>query len=301
MTRTTLRGLASGQATDLPVMLPVRACAAPGVSWAALCFSPGMAVALLVALALAIVLAPVLAQSTARPAPDVLATLAKWTPLLFWGPKGELGGFTLNVLVSFLAMAIGTALGLGLGLAQLSLHRSVQRAAWLTTQLFRNSPWLVVLFYFMLLLPFQLKLFGVSVPLPGWLKATLALSLPIMANVAEIVRGAVNSIPTGQWESAESLAFSRRQTMWMIILPQCGKRMLPPWMNWYQILTMATPLISILGVSDCLRLSQDALAAEGRSEYLIPMYLWIMTWFFAYCYPIARFTQRLERKWSVNA
>jgi polar amino acid transport system permease protein len=76
--------------------------------------------------------------------------------------------------------------------------------------------------------------------------------------------------------------------------------MTPPWMNWYQILAMATPLISILGVNDCLRLTRDALSAEGRSEYLIPMYLWIMSWFFVYCYPIARWTIRLERKWVVH-
>ena len=63
---------------------------------------------------------------------------------------------------------------------------------------------------------------------------------------------------------------------------------------------MATPLISILGVNDCLRLTRDALAAEGRSEYLIPMYLWIMSWFFVYCYPIARWTIRQERKWAVS-
>ena len=121
-----------------------------------------------------------------------------------------------------------------------------------------------------------------------------------MANISEIVRGAINSIPTSQWELAESLAFTRSQTMWMIILPQCVKRMTPPWMNWYQILAMATPLISILGVNDCLRLTRDALSAEGRSEYLIPMYLWIMSWFFVYCYPIARWTIRLERRWAVH-
>ena len=60
-----------------------------------------------------------------------------------------------------------------------------------------------------------------------------------MANVSEIVRGAVQSIPSGQWESAEALAFTRRQTLWMIILPQCVKRMLPPWMNLYAILVVA--------------------------------------------------------------
>ena len=49
-------------------------------------------------------------------------------------------------------------------------------------------------------------------------------------------------MPAVQWESAEALAFRRRQIIWMIILPQCVKRMLPPWMNLYAILTMATVL-----------------------------------------------------------
>ena len=121
-----------------------------------------------------------------------------------------------------------------------------------------------------------------------------------MANVAEIVRGAVQSIPTGQWEAAESLAFSRRQVIWMIILPQCVKRMLPPWMNLYAILTMATPLVSIVGVQEAMTLTRAALSAEGRVDLLIPMYLWLLSWFFLYCYPIARATLRLERRFAVE-
>jgi polar amino acid transport system permease protein len=121
-----------------------------------------------------------------------------------------------------------------------------------------------------------------------------------MANVSEIVRGAVNSIPSGQWESAESLAFSRLQTLWRIILPQCVKRMIPPWMNWYAILTMSTPLISIVGVNDAMTLAQDALAAEQRSELLMPMYAMLLLFFFVYCYPIARWTIRLERRYAVK-
>jgi len=298
------------RATDLPVILPAgeapshrgfahRSFAASSAASLRL-FTPAAAVVLFAALAVSILVAPAFAQLAQGHRPGVLEMLAKWTPLLFWGPDGEVAGFVLNVVVSFLTMAMGTVLGLFLGLAQVSPREWIRRPAWLTTQLFRNSPWLVLLFYFMLLLPYRIELFGTTIPLPGWAKASFALALPIMANLAEIVRGAINSIPTGQWESAESLAFTRSQTLWMIILPQCMKRMLPPWMNWYQILAMATPLISILGVNDCLRLTRDALAAEGSSEYLIPMYLWIMTWFFVYCYPIARWTQRLERKWSVD-
>ena len=155
---------------------------------------------------------------------ETLATMAKWAPLI-------LSGFLFNLLVSLLAMALGTMMGTALGLAQVSLSAALRRLAWAITQFFRNAPWLVLLFYAMLLLPFEVQLFGVRVALPGWLKSVIGLSLPVMANVAEIVRGGVQSIPLGQWESAEALAFSRRQTLWRIILPQAAKRMIPPWMN----------------------------------------------------------------------
>lgn len=219
---------------------------------------------------------------------------------MFLGPPNELGGFVLNILVSFISMALGTFMGLWLGIGQISTNRFVRNLSWFITQLFRNSPWLVLLFYFLLLLPFSVEIGGIRIDIDGWVKAAFALSLPIMANVSEIVRGAIASIPTGQWESAESLAFTRSQTLWRIILPQCIKRMIPPWMNWYCILTMSTPLISILGVSDGMSLTQNALAAEGRSEYLIPLYLWLMSWFFIYSYPIATWTRKLENRFTVN-
>jgi polar amino acid transport system permease protein len=230
----------------------------------------------------------------------IAATLWKWTPLILFGPPREFGGFALNIAVSFLAMAIGTIAGLALGLGQISLLAPVRKVSWAITQFFRNSPWLVLLFFVMLLTPFKVTVFGITISLPAWLKATVGLSLPIMANIAEIVRGAVNSIPTSQWESAESLAFSRLQTLWRIILPQCLKRMIPPWMNWYAILTMATPLISIVGVNDAMTLTQDALAAEQRTELLMPMYALLLVFFFVYCYPIARWTIHLERKYAVR-
>ena len=226
--------------------------------------------------------------------PSILETIWKWTPLL-------LRGFLFNILISFLAMGIGTIVGMFLGVAQVSLVSPVRRGAWLTTHFFRNAPWLVLLFYCILLLPFQFRLFGMTIPLPDWFKATIGLSLPVMANVSEILRGAMQSIPTGQWESAESLAFTRRQTFWLIILPQCIKRMLPPWMNLYAILTMATVLTSIVGVSEMMTLTRQALSAEARPGLLLPFYTYVLLWFFVYCYPIARWTVRLESKYAVNA
>jgi len=122
-----------------------------------------------------------------------------------------------------------------------------------------------------------------------------------MANISEIVRGAIKSVPLGQWEAAESLAFSRQKTFWQIILPQCYKRMIPPWMNWYAILSMATPLVSLLGVEEIITLSRQAMEAENNNpELLIPFYSFALLIFFAYCYPIAKFTIALEKRYAVK-
>ncbi|HEY1936234.1 MAG TPA: amino acid ABC transporter permease [Acetobacteraceae bacterium] len=234
------------------------------------------------------------AQGMAVGRPSVFAVLAKWTPLL-------LRGFVFNIAISFFAMAIGTVLGWFLGIGLISVAPPVRQPSWVLTQFFRNAPWLVLLFFVMYMLPFQISIGGLVIPLPDWIKAVLGLSLPVMANVAEIVRGAVLSIPTGQWEAAESLAFSRQQQLWSIILPQCIKRMLPPWMNLYAILTMSTVLASIVGVNEVMTLAGQVEAAEGgRTDLLAPLYGWILLWFFLYSYPIARLTQRLERRYAVK-
>ncbi len=265
---------------------------APGAdgdrSSGAILLSSNVGIALVAAFVASVVLAQV---QTVAGKPSVVDLLIKWTPLLATG-------FLFNLLISVFAMLVGTVSGVLLGFARISLAAPVRGTSWVVVQFFRNAPWLVLLFFIMFLMPFELRVFGATIPFPDWIKATLGLALPIMANVAEIVRGAVQSIPTAQWEAARSLAFSRRQTLWTIILPQCIKRMLPPWMNWYAILTMATTLASIVGVSEVMTLTGRITNAEGRTDLLIPIYSYVLLWFFAYCYPIARWTRRLEARYA---
>ena len=219
----------------------------------------------------------------------------KWVPLLITK------GFVLNIIISFFAMMIGTALGVILGLGQVSIYRPVRIIAASITQLFRNIPWLVLLFIIMLTFPFEIETADNIYKIPDWTKAVFGFSLPVMANISEIVRGAIKSVPLGQWEAAESLAFSRQKTFWQIILPQCYKRMIPPWMNWYAILSMATPLVSLLGVEEIITLSRQAMEAENNNpELLIPFYSFALFVFFIYCYPIARFTIALEKRYAVK-
>lgn len=291
-------GIDARATSDLPVLKPFRPGRAAGSAddLALSRFLAGLPWWAPAALALVVVLWPVAAFAQGK-----FGFTREADALLRWIPYLLLSGFLLNILISVLTMAIGTAAGLVLGLAQVSPRRPVRRFAWVITQTFRNSPWLVLLFIVMLAFPFEITVFGVTIGIPDWVKAVFGLSLPIMANLAEVVRGAIQSVPSGQWEAAESLAYSRQQTLWRIILPQCFKRMIPPWMNWYAILTMATPLCSLLGVEEIVTLSRQAMVAENsRPELLVPFYGFCLVVFFIYCYPIARFTLRLERRFNVK-
>ena len=288
----------NSQTTDLAVLKPFKYSSSAGVA-SDLNFSRWMAEftprqLLIVLLIICCWPGLVLAQSNYS---FGQATEALWRWLPFLLSKG----FLLNLIVSFLTMLVGTIAGVLLGLGQISPIKSIARTCWFITQLFRNSPWLVLLFIVMLAFPFEIQIGDVIIPIPDWLKAVFGLSLPIMANISEIVRGAIQSVPTGQWEAAESLAYTRQQTLWMVILPQCFKRMIPPWMNWYAILTMATPLISLLGVEEIVTLSRQAMEAEdNHPELLMPFFGFALIIFFAYCYPIARLTMRLERKYALK-
>lgn len=232
------------------------------------------------------------AQSGAAGQPGPVETLIQWAPFI-------LRGFLLNIGMSFGAMALATVLGVLLGLMQISLLWPLRKLAWVVTHVLRNSPWLVILFVVMYLLPTQITLPGFGlVRFPDWAKATFAFALPVMGNISEIVRGAIQSIPTGQWDSAEGLAFSRSQTLRLVILPQCVRRSIPPWMNWYALLTLSTPIASIFSVREAVSNAQSAMEAAGaRPDLLFPFYLALLMLFFAYIYPIALWTRYLERKY----
>lgn len=290
-------GLTTAAATDLPVLLPPPA---PRHHAGAMNFShwlasipPWVPFVLLIAAMLLPSLA--LAQDGAPTQDSPFTVLLRWIPFLVTQ------GFVYTVLISVLTMLLGTILGVILGIGQVNPNRAIRVVSYWITQIFRNSPWLVLLFIVMLSFPFRIEVFGLIIPVPDWSKAVIGLALPVMANISEIVRGAIGSVPSAQWEASESLAFTRRQTLYQIILPQCIKRMIPPWMNWYAILTMATPIVSILGVEEILNLSRQAIEAENnRPELLIPFYGFVLLIFFAYCYPIARLTVRLERRFAVK-
>ena len=248
-------------------------------------------VALLFALVVGVGATVAVAQQPQAAKAGSLEVLIRWAPLLLWG-------FGFNILISIMAMAIGTVAGVPVGIAQLSRFKAVRIAAGVVTQLFRNSPWLVLLFLCVFLIPFEIRIFGLRIPFPDWAKATMGFALPVMANTSEITRGAIQSVATGQWDSARALGLTRSQSLRLVILPQCVKRMLPPWMNLYSLIAMSTVNASVVGVSEMITLTSQVHAAEGsRPELLAPLYAFALLCFFLYCYPIGKWTQALERRY----
>ena len=102
-------------------------------------------------------------QAAGAKAP-VIDLLLKWTPLLA-------EGFLFNLVISFMAMAIGTVAGVFLGLGRLSLLAPVRGTSWIVVQFFRNAPWLVLLFFVMFLMPFEFTVGDYVIPFPDWMKS----------------------------------------------------------------------------------------------------------------------------------
>ena len=126
-------------------------------------------------------------------------------PLLLTGSGGGwpvTGGFALNIALSLASMALATIMATALGLALLANPAAVRRPAFFVMNFLRNAPWLVLLFAMLYVLPFNVTVLGVTIPIPPAAKAVIGLSLPTAANLAEIIRGAVQSIHSGQWEAA---------------------------------------------------------------------------------------------------
>ncbi len=111
-------------------------------------------------------------------------------------------------------------------------------------EIFRGTSALVQLFWLFFVLPhFGITLEPITVGI-------LALGLNIGAYGAEVVRGAIQAIPRGQWEATIALNMNFRTKMQRIILPQAFVAMIPPWGNLFIELLKATSLVSLITLAD---------------------------------------------------
>lgn len=181
----------------------------------------------------------------------LIATLCITRPdpylkILEFVPDGILVTFEVTILAISLSLMVGLLTGLG----RISKNKTINLIASTYVEVIRGIPLLVQLFYIYYAL-------GTFTKVPPFTAAIVAMTVCYGAYMGEIFRAGIESIDHGQTEAARSLGFSRRQTMFYVIIPQAMRTILPPVGNEFIALLKDTSLVSIIAVSDLLRRGRE--------------------------------------------
>ena len=207
---------------------------------------------------------------------DVYDELLRWTPFLAQG-------FMWNIVISVVAMLLGTVVGAVLAFMRQASGVALNRTSMALTEVARNIPTFVFLFYIAFLVPAELNLFGLVIKVPAWIKASLALSIAVVGYVSDTLSIVIRDWRAGERESA--LLF------------------LPSWTTYLLIIVMASSTASIIGVSEIVSRCNTVIAATENSGMLVWIYLYAMMAFFVFCYPLIKIMNRLQtflryRNWA---
>jgi len=198
-----------------------------------------------------------------------------------------LQGAAWTLGLSLIAFVGGGLLGLAVALCRVSPIKAVRVLTSGYVQLVQGTPLLVILFMTF----FGLPALGLNIsPLTA---AGVSLTLYVSAYLGEIWRGCIQSVPRAQWEAAECLALTRLQRMRMVVLPQAIRIATPPTVGFMVQIVKNTSLASVVGFVELAR-SGQIINNSVFEPFLV--YVIIAALYFAMCFPLSRWSQRLERR-----
>jgi len=192
-----------------------------------------------------------------------------------------------TLLLSLAAFAGGAVGGLLVALARTGKFRWLRLAANGYIKVFQGTPLLMQLF----LAFFVPGLFGWSVD--PWAAAMLGLSLHASAFLGEIWRGAIESVPVGQWEGADALGLRYGAKMALIVAPQAVPIAIPPTIGFLVQLVKGTSLASIIGFVELTRAAQIINNATFQPFKIFGLVALV---YFLICWPLSAYSRRMERK-----
>lgn len=172
---------------------------------------------------------------------------------------------TIQVIAG--AFALGTFMSLVVGVARLSTRSWIRGAALVYIEFARGVAAIILLFWMAYALPI---LFGLPA-IPAMMAGILALGLNMGAYGAEIVRGAIQSVPKGQHEAAVALNLSPGDRLRQVILPQAVPIILPPYGNLTIEVLKGTALVSLIALSDLAFETQKIRANNVISQDPVPL------------------------------
>ena len=192
-------------------------------------------------------------------ATENIAMLLEWTPFLA-------GGFAWNILISLVAMAIGTMLGAILARLRLSTRKPLAHASLVITELTRNIPTFVFLFYLAFLIPAEFEMAGRLHAFPVWFKASLALSVAVIGFVSDNLLVALQH------------RLSRNHAAALLFIPS--------WTAYLVIIVMASSTASVIGVDEIVSRCNTVIAAVGGDETMLWVYSYAISFFLLFCFPL---------------
>ena len=204
-------------------------------------------------------------------------------------------GMWVAMKISLISIAISLALGILLGMLGSRKNRLIRGVMRVYLEFIHIMPQLVLLF---LVFFGTAKAFGWN--LSGETASVIVFSLWGTAEMADLVRGAMSSVPVIQHESAAALGLTRIQTYRCVVLPQAVRRLIPQAMNLITRMIKTTSLILIIGVVDILKVAQQIIDANRRKtpNAAFGIYLVIFLMYFLLCWPISLLARFLERRWK---
>jgi glutamine transport system permease protein len=169
-------------------------------------------------------------------------------------------GVKLTIWITFFGLLIGFFLGTLAGLGKTVRSQILNKISAVYIETIRGTPLMVQVMFIYFGLPM-----AVGTRVPPLVAGVTAIALNSGAYIAEIVRGAIQSIDRGQTEAGRSIGLTRFQTVLYVIWPQAFKRMIPPLGNQFIISLKDTSLLVVIGVGELTRTGQEIIAVNFRA------------------------------------
>ena len=208
-------------------------------------------------------------------------------------PTHKWGGLTLTLVFASVAILFSLPIGILLALGRRSEMPVIRTICVAFIELWRSVPLIAVLF----MASFMLPLFtpeGVNAN--ELLRALIGFIMFASAYMAEVVRGGLQALPTGQIEAAQALGLNYRKSMQLIILPQALKIVIPGIVNTFIGLFKDTALVSIIGLFDLLLVARSAVTDPKWLGLEHESYIFAALIYFIFCFSMSRYSLWLERK-----
>lgn len=171
-----------------------------------------------------------------------------------------LTGIRLTIIITIVGLFFGFIFGATAGLLKLSRNVFLRKLAGAYVESIRGTPLMVQVMFLYFGLPM-----AVGMRIPPLTAGIVTIALNSGAYIAEIVRGAVQSINPGQMEAARSIGLTRFQAMRYVVWPQALKRMIPPLGNQFIISLKDTSLLVVIGVGELTRTGQEIISVNFRA------------------------------------